>query len=92
MALLRFAFVITPVPVRLVAVVAVDAATFVRSEPFKAGRKPEAVVWTSWLTPLKVLPAVVIFAVVTPLTVVALREPPEIVAPLIPVLAMVAPL
>ena len=43
----------TPVPVMdpavvallaVVAVVAVDAATFVSSEPFRAGRKPAAVV------------------------------------------------
>ena len=61
-ALLRFAFVMTPAPVRLVAVVAVLAATLVMSEPFKAGRKPAAVVCTSWLTPLKVFPARVTLA------------------------------
>ena len=73
----------TPVPViepAVVAVVAVEAATFVSSEPFNAGRKPEALVWTSWETPLKVLPCVVIFAVVTPLTAVAESEPPDNVA------------
>ena len=42
--------VITPVPVTepavvaLLAVVAVEAATLVRSEPLRAGRKPAAVV------------------------------------------------
>ena len=58
-ALLRLAFVMTPVPVMLpavVAVVAVVAATFVRFEPLSIGRRPVAVVWTNWVLPLKVLP------------------------------------
>ena len=70
---------------------AVLAATFVISEPFKAGKKPAAVVWISWLTPLKVLPWAVILAVVTPFTAVALSEPPEMVAPSIVVAPVIAP-
>ena len=90
-ALFRFAFVMTPVPVRLVAVVAVLAATFVRFEPLRTGNKPVAVVCTSWVLPLKVLPWVVTVAVVMPLTAVADREPPEIVAPFIVVAPEIAP-
>ena len=87
-ALLRLAFVMTPAPVilpavvALFAVVAVLAATLVISDPFKAGKKPLAVVCISCEVPLKVLPWVVMLAVVIPLTAVLLREPPDIVAPL----------
>ena len=82
----------TPVPVIEPAVVAVDAATLVNNEPLRAGRKPAAVVWMSCETPLEVLPAVVMFAVVTPFTAVLLSEPPEMVAVLIVVAPVIAPL
>ena len=92
---MRLALVMTPVPVTepaVVAVVAVEAATFVSNEPLRAGRNPEAVVWTSCETPLNVLPAVVMLAVVTPLTAVADNEPPESVAPSKVVAPVMAPL
>ena len=76
----------------VVAVVAVDAATLVNNEPSNAGNLPVALVWTNCETPLKVLPCVVIFAVVTPLTAVAESEPPEIVAVLMVVAPVMAPL
>ena len=93
--------VMTPVPVMepavvallaVFAVVAVDAATLVNNEPSNTGSLPVALVWTNCETPLKVLPAVVMLAVVTPLTAVLLSEPPEIVAVLIVVAPVIAPL
>ena len=54
---------------------AVDAATLVRLEPLSTGSKPPAVVWTSWLLPLKVLP----WSVTLPLRALLLRVPLVIV-------------